>query len=198
MRKILGLLVLISGLAFGQEIDTIAMDTVRQIPNYFGGVYFEIGAKLAPNPPSINQTNFIGGGVQYNRWSVGFMVSNFQGTTERFVIFPNVFSLEYKYGGPNMSFDVIQSDWVRLATYASFELGDMTWRNESDDEDFLRSEFNMLTFGAKAEMSKLRFIRPYLNAGYQKMSALDLSGVEDEEFSGFFLGVGLRIGYFNQ
>ncbi|MFK7953420.1 MAG: hypothetical protein AB8B73_11285 [Ekhidna sp.] len=198
MKKILGLLVFISGLAMGQELDSVVIDTVKKVPNYFGGVYLETGANLTPHPPGINLVSFIGGGIQYNRWSIGFRAYDFQGTIERFLIFPNIFELEYRYGGVLTSFDAVQSKWINASVTTSFYKGDMVWREILRREDFLRGKFNLWTLGAKVEMVRLRFLRPYINAGYQQMTGLELSGVENDEFSGFFYGVGLRIGFFNQ
>lgn len=197
-RKILGLIVLLSGSAFGQSMDTLAADTIRKIPENFIGAYFDSGSKLAPNPPGINQTNFLGGGIQYNSWSLGFSVYNFNGTTKRFLIFPNVFELDYRYGGPRVSYRLYSSKWLDVIGETSYYKGDMTWKNSDDGEDFLRSEFNIWILGLKLEVGKWQFLRPYLNIGYQQMFDLNLYGVEDEEFSGFFFGVGLRLGYFNQ
>lgn len=198
MKKILGLLVLVSGLALGQDIDTVVLDTTKRIPNYFGGVSFDVGIKLAPNPPGINEAHYLGAGIQYNKWSFGFMVYDFKGTIERQLIFPNVFELAYRYGGPQISFEIQETKWANIYTQISYSKGDMTWRNIEDDKDFLRSEFDMWTFSMKLETDRLRFVRPYLNGGYQHLSKLKLNGLSDSDFSGFFFGLGVRLGYFNQ
>jgi hypothetical protein len=198
MRKILGLLLLISGIAMGQEMDTLSIDTAKKVPTYFGGVYLEMGGKLAPNPPGVNLMQFFGAGIQYNRWSTGFLIYNFKGTTQRFLIFPNVFELEYRYGGPFVSFNLIELRWIAISVQATFAHGDMTWRNTDNQQDQLRDEFNMTILSMTLETGWLRFASPYFQAGYQQMSDLDLSDLENSDFSGFFFGVGFRVGYFNQ
>lgn len=198
MRKLLGLLVLVSGMAISQEMDTVTLDTMKKVPTYFGGVFLEMGGKMAPNPPGVSLTQFIGAGIQYNKWSLGFLVNDFKGTTQRFLIFPNGFELEYKYGGPVVGFSYLQTRWIEASIQTSYSLGDMTWRNIVNQEDFIRSEFSLFAVSTKLEFIRLRYVRPYFNLGYQQMSGLNLAGVENADFSGFFLGLGLRLGYFNQ
>jgi len=76
--------------------------------------------------------------------------------------------------------------------------GDMTWRNLVDQEDFLRDEFQMVKVGLRGEYLKVRFIKPYIEAGYQQMRGLNLAETDAGRFSGFHFGVGVRVGYFNQ
>lgn len=203
MKRILGLLVLISGLAVGQEMDTIRIDSAivdstKLIPANKVGIYLVLAGKAAPNLSRLNVTEFYGGGVQYNKWSLGFMIREFVGGTKRYLIFPNLFSLNYRYGGPILSFNFYESRWVDLFAQTSFASGDMVWRNTSTKEDFLRDKFFMSMLSVKVETGRFRYVRPFLNVGYQQMTGLELSGVNQNQFSGFFFGGGLRLGYFNQ
>lgn len=198
MRKILGLLLLISAMAMSQEMDSLAVDTIKKAPAYFGGVYLEMGGMAAPNPPGVSLTQFLGAGIQYDRWSAGFLVYNFKGTTQRLLIFPNVFELEYRYGGPFVSFNSTPSKWIDMVIQGSFTAGDMIWRNTEKQEDFLRDEFIISTIFLKMETGRLRFLRPFIKMGYQHMTGLSLRDLDNSDFSGFFFGVGVRVGYFNQ
>ena len=204
MQKLFWVFLLVPILSWSQEIDTLAMDIVamdtieKEPPPYYLGVYVIGGGSLEPSSPEYNLVSILGGGVQYERWSLGFTVHNFQGTVQSFVVFPNVFDLNYRYGGPRVSYRFLDNDKVGLWVNAGYYKGDMTWKNTEDGQDFLRDEFSMVKFEAVGEFLKLRYIKPCIAMGYQKMQGLNLSSVSEDSFSGAYIRLGVRIGYFNQ
>lgn len=200
MKKLFGLLLFFFGLEVcAQEIDSLQVDTLEKAPpaNYIG-VYGSFDLQLTPN---INKRNGVispGFGLRYNKWVLGFSQTTFIGTTSNYVIFPNVFNLEYRHAGLEVGYEIYESQWMTIQVQASYRWGDMVWEDSETQADFLRDKFNMQRLAVVVEVDKIRYIKPYLIIGYQKMNDLSLARVSNVDFSGLFLGLGARIGYFNQ
>ncbi|MEQ8627454.1 hypothetical protein [Ekhidna sp.] len=204
MQKLFWVLLLVPFLSLSQEMDTVVMDTAAidtvetEPPPYYLGIYAIGGVSFEPSSPDYNLVSMLGGGVQYERWSLDFTIHDFKGTVQTFVVFPNVFDLNYRYGGPRVSYRFFDNDKVGLWINAGYYKGDMTWKNVEDGQDFLRDEFSMIKFGVVGEFLKLRYIKPCIAIGYQKMQDLNLSSVSEDSFSGAYIRLGGRIGFFNQ
>ena len=211
MKKILGIflltLVWFSGYSQVQDtipLDSIALDSlpqdsiVKEPPAYVLGGYGFAEFQIAPNYRGYNESVGLGIAVQYNRWVLGFSVVDFKGVIEDLVIFPSVFELDYRYAGPFVGYEVLKAYDFSLDVQASFQLGDMIWRRKETGEDFLRSEYSITTIRTKIEYDRLRFIKPYMQVGYQLANNLDLELVNNSDFEGFVFVFGLQIGYFNQ
>lgn len=200
MQKVLCVLFLVLSLSMSaQEIDTLQSDSIIEVPpaNYVG-VFADIGFHYSPHLLRNNYTATPGLWIKYNRWSVGFTQTLFLGKLETFLIFPNVFELDYGHAGAHLGFEVAQSDWIRLDVTTSYRWGDMIWVEKESQTNFLRDEFKMMTFSAVVSLDRIRFFKPYCTVGYQQMRDLDLARVTNDDFSGLFFGLGIRMGYFNQ
>lgn len=210
MKKLTGLVVLtlISGLAFAQDLDTLSMDdlavdtvlldTINEPPPYYGGIYFMIGGRINPHYGGYNNALGLGIGAQYNKWIAAFSVVDFRGRIEDFLIFPNTFELDYRYGGPTFGYELLDSYWISWDMTVSYFFGDMVWRNMRNDEDFLRDKFSIMILSTKIDFDGIRYVKPYLKLGYQKTNNLDLTLVKPADFSGLVFVFGVQIGYFNQ
>ncbi len=206
IRKNICLICFLPIISYSQDLDSLASDSLNVVidtveiepPSYYLGIYIEGGGSWEPSASDHNLTSFIGGGVQYNRWSVGFMIYHFQGAFEDFVIFPNVFSLKYQYSGPNFGYYFLMNRTLKASLNVSYLKGDMIWRDGEDGQDFFRDEFNMIKASLRIELNTIRFLKPYLGVGYQRIRDLDLTGLQSENFSGIQYILGLRIGFFNQ
>ncbi len=209
MKKLLGLVVLISGAVFSQDldnlvVDSLAMDSVgmdsieKEPPAYYAALYLSTEARFAPNFGGVNLVSGVSFGVQYNKWQLGFNVYDFQGTIESLVIFPNAFSLDYRYAGPWFGYELYDNRWFSFDLIASYGIGDMIWEDLKNNIDFFRDEFNMVTIGVYADLDRFRYAKPYFTIGYQHVNDLVLERVKNNEFTGMFFGFGIRIGYFNQ
>ena len=205
MKKLFWILILVSAAATAQELDTVSVDTVTidtmevEPPTYYLGIYLEAGVSWEPSVPDPNLSSLIGVGIQYQRWTLGFSRLDFQGNVQSRVVFPNIFELRYAYAGPNLAYQFYgDKNQFTLHLIAAHYLGDMVWRNQEDDQDFLRDEFSITKIGLKGELGKFRYVKPWLTIGYQKMDNLKLNQLAEKEFSGLFVAAGIRIGYFNQ
>ena len=199
MKKLFWVIVLSPIISFAQEVDSTAIDSVEIVPpSYYFGLYLNGSIILEPSAPEQNVISFLGIGVQYENWLLEFSRHDFQGSYQNLVVFPNTFGLVYRYGGPTLAYQFYKSSKLGLILNASYFKGDMAWRNTKDNEVFLRDEFNLSKIGVRGEFLLLRYIKPNVMVGYQKMQDLDLASVASEDFSGLFFGVGIRMGYFNQ
>ena len=209
MKKLFGLLVFFSTTLFSQDLDTLMVDSIamdslgidsveKEPPPFYGAIYLTGEVRIAPHFNGVNGATALGVGIQYNRWQLGFNIYDFQGTIESLIIFPNVFSLDYRYAGPTLGFELYDDDWFSLDMAASFGLGDMIWRDVRNDTDFFRDEFSILSIGLSADLDRVRYVKPYFTLGYQQTNNLVLERVENNEFTGVFFVFGIRLGYFNQ
>ena len=199
MKKICWILCFGFGFATAQELDSVAVDTVNvEPPTHFLGAYLTGGISWEASAPNHNIFSVFGVGIQYERWMLGFSRNDFQGSVESFVIFPNTFELKYRYGGVDLGYQLNQKSWMSVIAKVGYYRGDMVWRNQEDGQNFLRDEFSLVKLGLMGELAKMKYIKPSLSAGYQKMNGLNLARVASSDFSGLFIVAGIRIGYFNQ
>ena len=206
LKRILYFLLFSPILCYSQDLDSLASDSLNLVvdtvevipPSYYLGIYAEGGFSLEPSASAHNVMSFIGGGVQYNKWSIGFSIYDFQGSFDSFVIFPNVFSLKYRYGGPNFGYYFLMNRKLNASLNVSYLRGDMIWRDKEDGQDFFRDEFNMIKANLRIEFNGVRYLKPYIGIGYQRIGDLELTGLQSENFSGIQYVIGLRGGFFNQ
>ncbi len=199
MKRLFWIMLLISGFASAQELDSLVADTTEiEPPPYYLGFYVDAGASFEASIPESNFFSVIGIGGQYQNWMIGFYRYDFQGTTKSFVVFPNSFELKYRYAGVYIGYQFYQNDLLNVSIGGSYNKGDAVWRSLEDGQDFLRDEFDLVKVGLRIEIGKIRYLKPHATIGYQKMNGLDLANVEESDFSGLFIAAGIRIGYFNQ
>lgn len=201
-------MMLMSSLAYSQDLDTLAMDSlsadsllldsIKEPPPYYAGIYLIGEAKISPHYNGYNFALSYGAGFQYQKWSIGFTVTEFEGIQEEFVIFPNVFRLDYRYGGPNVGYEIVRDSQMSLDLYASFQLGDMVWERAEPSERVFRDKFSVMSISTQVSFNRVRYIKPYIRVGYQKMNNLILERVNSSDFTGFVFVFGMQIGYFNQ
>lgn len=199
---------IIAGNALSQEldslsmdsiaIDTVLLDTIQEPPPYYGGAYVFGEGQISPHYTGYNNAISMGIGIQYNRWIGTFSVVDFEGRIEEFLIFPNVFELDYRYGGPSIGYELYDGYWISWDLTASIFFGDMIWRNKRRNEDFLRDKFSLMVLSTKVDFDAIRYFKPYLKIGYQKPNNLDLTLVENSDFTGLVFVFGIQVGYFNQ
>jgi hypothetical protein len=189
--------------ANGQETDTLSTDTVEVIEPVIvqkthWGLYLDYGLIQSPNPGGANNLEAIGGVIEYQRWAIGFYRAELVGDVFSVIIFPNVFGLEYTYGQVDVSFSPYQSKWVHGWLTASYGQGEMIWKNSASDEAFLGDTFNLQKLSAQVEFSYLGYVKPYIGFGYQNIGGLSIPSVEQNEFEGVFLMVGVKLGFVNK
>ena len=220
MRNFVCFLLLLPLFVCAQEVDTLSVDSITLVedsiivepPAYYGAAFALIDGRIGPTVGGTKLHAGLGFGVQYNKWSLGYHFYKFgralqvlgvnvydtEGQIEALVVFPNVFELEYAFGGPFIGFELYDSESWSLDLYGSYQFGDMIWEDQETQVDFLRDEFSLITFGGIVDFDNFRYAKPYVMVGYQTVNNLDLTLVENSDFSGIFLSFGVRVGFYNQ
>lgn len=199
MRKFLVLFLFVSAGAFAQELDSLVSDTIpKELPKHLIGGYFFLGYTQSPGPTNSSLLPTVGAGVRYDRFEVGVSFSAFSDDHVERLIFPNFFSLVYAYGGAYVAYNLFESKHVHLGPIAMLQVGDLLWERDDIKTDFASDRFSLWKLGLKIETPYLRYVRPELIIGYQSMSEILLPKLERDNFTGFFVGFNVKIGYFNQ
>lgn len=206
MKKLLFLLILVSQLGMAQELDSLYSDSAEVVSDHLFGVYLIGGLAVSPNPTEsgLGWVKTVGVGFRYDKLEAGITVSAFDTHYERRLVFPNAFQLRYGYGGGYLSYHLKETRYVGFSPYGAFQLGDVIWERSDTGESFLREKFSLFQVGVKVDFPVLQdiryatYLRPELVLGYQRMSEINLSGVSGDDFSGFFIGFNVKLGYFNQ
>lgn len=209
MKKILLFFFLVPSSLFGQELDSLVIDTLAidsvvmdtlladSLPKTYWAVSVDVDYLWAPNPQGYEVLAGIGGAVDYKKISFGLMAYEFKGEFSSKIIFPNDFIFNYRYAEASFKYLVIQTPSIDSWFMLSYGQGEAKWAYAESNEIFEKDSFGLVKFGGVIELSKVRFIRPFLKFGYQKMVSLDLKNVVNRDFADFFLGIGVRLGYFN-
>ena len=198
MKRIGYLLLIVSSSIYAQEIDTLQVDTVKKVPKHLIGVQASLGVNWSPNPQGLDLTNVYSIGFRYDRFSIGWNVFFFGGENREQLIFPNWFDLDYAHGGGYLTYVIHASENMEIALLGSFSAGDMVWELSDTNEDFFREKINFFRFGTEVEYPALKYVRPSVQLGYQTMSEIGLPGLTSDDFTGFFVGFNVKVGYFNQ
>ncbi len=199
MRKFLILFLFVTLGASAQELDSLATDSlIKEPPKHLVGGYFLIGFNQSPGPTGSNTLANFGIGMRYDKYEGGAIFSFVQDEYEKRLVFPNFFRLAYAHGGAYFAYHLIESKYINVAPQLSFQLGDLVWERLDTKEDFAREKFSLWQIGAKIETPFLRYVRPELILGYQSMSEIIIPELESQNFTGFFVGFNVKVGYFNQ
>lgn len=199
LRKLLWIALLFQGAVNAQELDTLTIDSMEQVPPaYYGSIFLDASGYLGPIPGGVNSVVSFGAGLQYNQWMITFSQSNFKGVYQKYVIFPNVFELGYRHAGPTLGYMIHRDNWYSFLVGASVQWGDMVWKETNSDTNYFRDTFHLFRGSFQVELNKVRYVKPYGYIGYQLVRDLQLTGLNQNDFKGVYFGVGLRFGYFNQ
>lgn len=199
MRKFLILFLFVSLGVSAQKLDSLATDSlIKEPPKHLVGGFVFLGINQSPGPAGSTTLANAGVGVRYDKFEGGVSFSFLQDDYERRIVFPNSFSLAYAHGGVYFSYYLIESNNIHVAPIASVQFGDIVWERVDNNADFAREKFTLFQIGAKIESPYLRHIRPELILGYQSMSEIVIPELERQNFTGFFVGFNVKVGYFNQ
>lgn len=207
MKKLLFLFVLVAQVTIAQELDSLSSDSVEVIlPEHVLGAYAIGGISITPNPtPSgLGWMKTIGVGIRFDKMEAGFTISTFESIYQDRLVFPNIFNLLYRHGGGYFSYRAVETKYMGFSPFVSMQLGDMVWERSNSGDDFIRDKFNLGQIGVKIDFPFLQkfeyveYIRPEMMLGYQLINDLNLAGVSEQDFSGFFIGFNVKLGYFNQ
>lgn len=179
------------------EADTIIIPQ-KPLLNFKCGIFGEFQVEQTPIFDEWRPMTGFGIGVQYKSLLGGFKVHQFQGTVTSLLIFPNTFSLEYRYGAGYLGFQLLNIKIIELDLRCNYGRGDLVWQKESNDENFLRDEFSIFIPEIMVLYTPIEAIKLYCQVGYKQMSDLELAKLSNKNLSGFTFGIGLRCGIYQK
>lgn len=210
MKRACWLLVFICGNLFGQELDSLMTDSVTvdsvivdsvevKIPKTHWAAALEAVYTLAPNPGGKNALVGLGGTLEYKKWSMAILAQQFNGEIISIIVFPNSFSLDYKYLEFSLGYNVFRSKLACAWVSTSYSSGEIIWRNVKTNEAFEKGKLDLVKFGGLLEFSGINIMRPFIHFGIQTaVSNPMVNDVDQSDLNGTFIGVGIKLGYFNR
>ncbi|MBE63215.1 MAG: hypothetical protein CMB89_12715 [Flammeovirgaceae bacterium] len=185
-----------------QDSTIIPSDTIievkKPIITFESGVFGQVGVEITPILSSFRPMTNLELGIQYKALFAGFGVHDFKGTITSYLVFPNQFTIAYRYGAANLGVRVLQTRFVELQMRCNYGLGDVVWQNDQNGENFIRDEFRMFHPELLAFYSPIPYAKLFIQAGYKKMNGLKLAKLEEQDFSGLTIGIGLRCGIYQK
>ncbi len=177
-----------------------SIEAIQKPPliDFESGIFLELGISIAPTMESYSHVSTFGGGISYKVIFGGFLVEEFQGGLYSTLVFPNRFHLQYKHGRAFFGVRAMNKRFVEIDMRISYGLGDMVWVRESNNENFIRSEYAIVQPELTILFTPVNWVKAYASLGYKYVSNLDLANVTDEDFSGLTFGIGIRCGIYRQ
>ena len=162
------------------------------------GVYLDLSLLSTPHPESKGLAFESKVGLSLGLFNFGVFRNRNQSAYKKTLIFPNQFNLDYIYGGVFLGVKVFQSAHFEAQVQGNYGKGDMTWTQDGESDVFFRDEFELIHPSVKISYLPFKFMNVYVQGGIRIMRELELSGVQNEDFSGLCFGLGLSIGLYNE
>lgn len=172
----------------------LAQDTSRWIDNLPKdiGITLEGTLHIAPGLSNHHPAYSLSAMAQYQWFSFGFTMTQFNGQYERKVIFPNLFQLDYRYGGLLANFRIWSKKWTEIHTRFGLGRGDILWESQEIKQS-LRDKYNYVSTSFMVVSSPLDRIKLLVSFHYLLTSDLDLPALSSDELKGLGYGVGLKL-----
>ncbi|MFT4833588.1 MAG: hypothetical protein ACI8WP_000342 [Flavobacteriaceae bacterium] len=180
------------------EAPKLQNDSLLKLKKLPIGIYGEYSAELAPGPERFYYANEIAIGLSYGILSLGIFQNDFKDTYQQKLVFPNSFSLVYRYGGLNLGLRYLTIGNFESSLKLAYGKGDFIWYKNETGETFLRDKFSMIAGEIRVTYRPIKPIRIFVKGTYRRMNELDLDGLESSEFDGLGFGIGLSIGLYNE
>lgn len=177
------------------EADTTAHFNLLGFPEEFG-VFAEAMMEATPGPQTYYPAHQLGFGLTYKRLVVGGYIHSLKRSYESIFVFPNLFEVDYKYGGCYLGMHVFRSRPFEVDLRVNYGRGDMVWQQAESGNDFIRDEYSILKPELLVSYVPLKYVKVFITSGFRKMYNLSIPDLNNEEFSGFTLGLGIKAGFY--
>jgi hypothetical protein len=166
--------------------------------DYSWGAYLGMTSGASPNPGGAEDVISFLGGLQYRFFIIEFGLYSYQGNYSKRLIFPNEFQINYLYGSGAIGFRFINKRWIELSSVLTVGNGDMLWERSTNFENLFSDKFWIVKPEIRLEVTPTKFTRVFTGIGYQSMQGLELSQLQNSDFSGAFIQIGLKLGYYQK
>jgi len=160
-------------------------------------IFIEAGAEYAPQPEEHSFHHQFGMGASYRMINIGGFVNFQKKIITRTLIFPNRFDLIYLQGGGYLGLTMINGQNADVVIRYNFSQGSMVWENAETKADLVRDNFWMSKPELILQYRLLKFISLFASGGYKIGHNLEVPGISKNDFNGFTLSVGGRLGFFH-
>lgn len=159
-------------------------------------IYIEFLPEYAPQPDQYGMHYQFGAGASYRWVSLGAFVNFQKQDIKKQLIFPNDFNLIHLHGGGFLGGRVVDYQRLAIDLRYNYSMGGMVWENSETKRDLVRENFSMSKPELILQYHLLNYVSVFTAAGYKIGHGITLPGVEKNDFNGFSLGVGIRVGFF--
>lgn len=163
------------------------------IQGYVGGIYEQ-------SPVSSHYTNSLGvqtALILKKHWQLGCYAVNYSKDHYRKqLIFPNSFQMNYKHGGFLLGYRTYMNKPYEITIESKVGFGEVKWKRVESERTFLADRFNMFHIQAGVDYMLTRFMALHAFSGYRWMNGLNITGLNSDDFKGFYWGFMFKIGMF--
>ncbi|MEQ8881919.1 MAG: hypothetical protein RLQ12_19915 [Cyclobacteriaceae bacterium] len=159
-------------------------------------IFIEASAEYAPQPDEHNFHQQLAIGASYRMINIGAFVNLQKKTITKTLIFPNQFDLIYLHGGGYLGLTLINGQQADLVLRYNFSKGGMVWENAETKADLVRDDYYMSKPELVFQYRLLNFISFFASGGYKLGHGIEMPGINKNDFNGFTISVGGRLGFF--
>ncbi|WP_176214829.1 hypothetical protein [Reichenbachiella faecimaris] len=178
------------------QIDSLHKEKLRKplkIGGYIAGVF-----ERAPVSPG--QTNSFGlqtAVILKKHLQLGFYGMSYTNNSYREqLIFPNTFQMNYKHAGVLLGYRIHLDTKVAFNVESKLGLGEVKWIQLERGSPFLANKFQMIHLQASIDYLITNFLVINAFIGHRWMNGLDITGLNNDDFKGWYFGMALKVGKF--
>ncbi len=159
-------------------------------------IFIEFNFEYAPQPDNHSFHHQIGLGTSYRMIHAGVFANFQKNTITKPLIFPNEFDLIYLHGGGYLGLMLANGQNADLVFRYNLSKGGMVWENSETKADLVRDDYYMSKPELILQYRVLNFISLFASGGYKIGHDIEMPGIDKNDFNGFTLSVGGRLGFF--
>ena len=112
------------------------------------------------------------------------------------LIFPNSFQMNYKHGGFVLGYRTNLDRDYEFNIESKIGFGEVKWTLVETGEPFLTDKMRLLQLQMSVDYVLAKFVALNAFTGYRWMGGLDITGLTNDSFNGFYVGLAIKIGKF--
>lgn len=178
------------------QSDTLSVEKQKSplaLKGYVAGVYENA-------PVSSEHSNSFGlqaALIWKNHFQIGFynMINNNNEYREQ-LIFPNSFQMNYKHGGFVLGYRTNLDRAFEFNIESKIGFGEVKWTQVETGDAFLVDKFKLLQFQISVDYMLAKFLALNAYLGHRWMSDLEITGLNNDDFNGFYFGLAMKLGKF--
>lgn len=160
---------------------------------YIAGVYENSSVSPVRTPSfGVQAALLIKGHWQLGLYATRYSANNYQEQ----LIFPNYAQMNYKHGGMVLGYRTQLQKKYEFSLETKLGLGETKWQHVDSGNAFLADKFRAMQVQICLDYMVANFLAFSPNLGYRKVTGLDITGLESDDFNGLYYGFMIKIGRF--